>query len=96
MSRPACATDCHPFVSRSAWVPTPFPPLRTSEVQLAAEFPWWGGQWRTRTSPPLPQVFYPNIIWPRGVCEADWPDPGPQSSSLTPNWALDNLPLTRP
>jgi hypothetical protein len=87
-----CATDCHPYVSRTNWVPTPFPTHYTSERQMAAQYPWWGGQWRTPESPPLPQVFYPGPIWPRAVCapdtcDAQEPSPAPYSL-LNPNWAL--------
>lgn len=87
---PECATNCHPYVSRTNWVPTPFPTHHTSEKQMDAQYPWWG-QWRTPQSPPLPRVFYPQPLWPRGMCEES-PDgysnnPTP-ATLLNPNWAL--------
>jgi hypothetical protein len=82
-----CATNCHPYVSRTNWVPTPFPSHHTSERQLAAQFPWWGGQWRTPESPPLPQVYYPQPLLPRGMCEPAWGNE-PTPFLLNPNWAL--------
>lgn len=86
---PYCATDCHPYVSRTNWVPTPFPTHHTSEKQMAAQYPWWGGQWRTPDSPPLPQVYYPQPLLPRELCDPESLPPFPvQSSLLHPNWAL--------
>lgn len=85
-----CATNRHPYASRTPYISTPFPTVYNSPQRIANLYPWWANQWDINPSP-LPVLLYPGPQWPRGMMDTEQEScvqPTP-TSSLTPNWAFN-------
>lgn len=85
---------CHIYQSRTPWVSSILPPRQENPALTDSLYPWWG-LWRTPQSAPLPKVFYPAQIEPRGVVDnykdgwAEWYTSVTDTQPLVnANWAL--------
>ena len=83
---------CQVYVPRTNVIPSILPPNIDNEVEVANRFPFWG-LWRTPSSPPLPEVYYPGQVLPLSVCTKSWSSwpsgPNYVTPNLSPNWAFN-------
>ena len=91
-NNPKCATNRHPYASRTPYISTPFQTVYNSPQRVANLYPWWANQWEINPVP-LPVLLYPGPQWPRGVTDTEQ-EPcvvvhSMPTSSLTPNWAFN-------